>query len=255
MTIPATPPAPTATSAERVAVVTNVTRYAGPGAVSALGRAGYTVVCHDEDLVEEVPRAEFEANHRGAVACGSKTPQGAIGQAIKRYGRVDLLVSNDVYPLQYLPLEACEAADLRRAIEALVVTPVSLVAKAAAEMKRQGRGYIVLITSAAPCRPEAGFSIYSSLRAGASAFAQAAARELAPHRITVNAIAPNFLESELYYPKDLWETDEGKAKLRGLVPVGRLGTPAELGALIAFLASGSADFITGEVIKFTGGWP
>lgn len=244
-----------ATSAARVAVVTNATQYAGPGAVAALARAGYTVVCHDERFAAELPGPDHPANQGGAVACPSKTASGALAYAVKQHGRVDLLVSNDVYPLQYLPLEQCEVADLRRAIDALLVTPVGLVAKAAAEMKRQGGGYIVLITSAAPCRPEPGFSIYSSVRAGASAFAQAAARELAPHRITVNAIAPNFLESELYYPSELWATEAGRAKLQHMVPVGRLGTGAELGALVAFLASGAADFITGEVIKFTGGWP
>jgi len=251
MSGPAVPRAP----AERVAVVTNATRYAGAGAVAALKRSGYTVVCHDDSFIDGAPGADHEANHGGAVACASKTAGGALAHAIKRYGRLDLLVSNDVYPLQYLRLEECEAADLRRAVDALLVTPFSLVSRAAAEMKRQGRGYIVLITSAAPCRPEPGFSIYSTVRAAASAFAQAAARELAPHRITVNAIAPNFLESELYYPSEHWGTEAGRAKLQQLVPVGRLGTSAELGALIAFLASGSADFITGEVIKFTGGWP
>lgn len=233
-------------TADRIAVVTNASRYAGPGTVEVLRSRGYTVVCHD-DVVAQPPGADHEQRHR--------TASGAIAHAIKHHGRLDLLVSNDVYPLQYLQLEACEAADLRRAVDALLVTPVSLVSRAAAEMKRQRRGYIVLITSAAPSRPEPGFSIYSAVRAGASAFAQAAARELAPHGITVNAIAPNFLESELYYPSEYWSTEAGRAKLAQQVPVGRLGTSAELGALIAFLAGGSADFITGEVIKFAGGWP
>lgn len=244
-----------ATPADRVAVVTNATRYAGPGSVAALGRAGYVVLCHDESFADEAGRREFEARQEGAVACAGRTPNGAVGQAVKRYGRIDVVVSNDVYPIKYVPVEESDTADFRHAAEALLVTPVAVVAKAAAQMKRQGRGHIVLITSAAPLRPEPGFSFYSSLRAGASAFAQAAARELAPHGITVNAVAPNFLESELYYPQALWGTAEGRQKLRGLLPAGRLGTCEEIGNLVVFLTGGGGDFLTGEVIKFTGGWP
>jgi 3-oxoacyl-[acyl-carrier protein] reductase len=238
----------------RVAIVTNATVYAGPGAVAKLLEAEYEVLCHDETFVSEANRTAFESSHPGASTYGSKAPTGAVAHAVKAWGRLDLLVSNDVFPLQYLPIDEIETAELRRAIDALLMTPIAMVSKAAAQMKRQSKGTIVMVTSAAPSRPDPGFSIYSSVRAGASAFSHAAARELAPHGINVNAIAPNFLESETYYPAELWSTPEGKDKLKKLLPAGRLGTGQELGALIVFLASGAADFITGEVIKFTGGW-
>lgn len=240
---------------ERVAIVTNVTAYGGPGSAGGLLEAGYRVLCHDASFEDEAARRAFEQRHPAASAYPSKSVNGVVGHAIKQWGRLDALVCNDVLPLQYLPVEALEAGEIRRAADALVTTPMTLTARAAVEMKRTGGGAIVLITSAAPSRPEPGFSIYSSLRAAASAFAQAAARELAPHRITVNAIAPNFLESELYYPAALWGTPEGSAKLERLLPMGRLGTERELGALVAFLASGAAGFVTGEVVKFAGGWP
>ncbi|HRC56832.1 MAG: SDR family oxidoreductase [Myxococcales bacterium] len=240
---------------ERVAVVTNVTAYAGPGSVGGLLEAGYRVLGHDPSFESEAARREFELGHPAASAYPSKSVNGVVGHAIKQWGQLDVLVCNDVLPLQYQPVEELEAGDIRRAADALVTTPMTLTARAAVEMKRRGGGAIVLITSAAPSRPEPGFSIYSSLRAAASAFAQAAARELAPHRITVNAIAPNFLESELYYPDALWGTAEGRAKLERLLPMGRLGSGRELGALVAFLANGTAGFLTGEVVKFAGGWP
>ncbi|MFF7180202.1 SDR family oxidoreductase [Streptomyces sp. NPDC008121] len=241
-------------AAGRVAVVTHATRYAGPGSVEALRKAGYTVLCHDESFLDEAARASFEDGRDGAVASSARTATGAVGQAVKRYGRLDLVVSNDVHPARYLPVEQADPAELRRAAEALLVTPVAVLAKAAAHMKRRGSGHIVLMTSAAPLRPEAGFSTYSSLRAGASAYARAAARELAPHGVTVHAVAPNFLESETYYPPELWETDEGRERLRDLLPAGRLGTAEEIGDLVVFLGSGSADFLTGDVLHFTGGW-
>ncbi|MFC7310687.1 SDR family oxidoreductase [Streptomyces monticola] len=239
----------------RVAVVTNAGRYAGPGAVPALLKAGFTVLCHDEDFADETRRAAFESAHPGAVACKHRTPGRTITQAVREHGRIDLLVSNDTYPLHYRPVDESDTGDLRQAAESLLVTPIDLVARAAEHMKRQGSGHIVLITSAAPDAAQPGFAVYSSLRAGASAFAQAAARELAPYKITVHAIAPNFLESELYYPEEIWDTDEGRDRLKALVPAGRLGTKQEIGELIVFLSGCSACFLTGDVIKFTGGWP
>lgn len=240
---------------ERVAIVTNATAYAGPGSVSGLLEAGYRVLAHDASFDSEAARQAFAQQHPAAVAYPSKAASGVVAHAVKQWGQLDALVCNDVLPLQYLPVEELEAGEIRRAADALVTTPMTLTARAAVEMKRRGGGAIVLITSAAPSRPEPGFSIYSSLRAAASAFAQAAARELAPHRISVNAIAPNFLESELYYPAALWGTADGRAKLERLLPMGRLGTGRELGALVVFLASGAAGFVTGEIVKFAGGWP
>lgn len=237
-----------------VAVVTNALQYAGPGAVAALSAAGYALVCHDEAFLDETVRRDFEAGQPGACAHPGKAPGAAIAHAVRMHGRIDALISNDVHALQHTPLEVGEASDMRRACEALLVTPFALLAKAAAEMKRHGGGHIVLVTSAAPLRPEPGFSAYSAARAGASALARAAARELAPHGITVNAVAPNFLASETYYPAEVWGTAEGEKKLRGLLPAGRLGEAREIGALIAFLVSGQADFMTGEIINFTGGW-
>jgi NAD(P)-dependent dehydrogenase (short-subunit alcohol dehydrogenase family) len=239
----------------RVAVVTNATAYAGPGAVNALLKAGYTVVCHDPSFIDGQRRTEFENGHHGAVASEHQSPERAVTRAIRLHDRIDVLVSNDVHPLQHIPVEQCEASDIRAAAEALLIGPVALVAKAAGRMRRQGSGRIIMITSAAPAKPEPGFSVYSCARAGASAFAQAAGRELAPHGITVNAIAPNFLESEQYYPDALWRTEAGADRLAQLVPAGRLGTGPEIGELVVFLAGDAAAFITGEVIRFTGGWP
>ena len=249
------PPTADPPPAERVVVVTHATPYAGPGAVPALGAAGFTVVCHDGSFTADEARAKFEAGHESAVvACPARTPSGAVTWAIRRYGRLDAVISNDVYPGKYLPVEQADVTELRAAAEALLVAPVAVVAKAAAQMKRQGHGRIVLVTSAAPVRPEHGFSYYSSLRAAASAFARAAARELAAQHVTVNAVAPNFLESETYYPEEAWGTEDGQERLRGLLPIGRLGTAREIGNLIVFLTSGRADFVTGEVVGFTGGW-
>jgi NAD(P)-dependent dehydrogenase (short-subunit alcohol dehydrogenase family) len=239
----------------KIAVVTCASKYAGPGIVSELLKADYTVVCHDKAFVNENEKMKFENQYPGVYLNSSKDPATLVTTVLKQFNQIDLLVSNDVQPLKYLHLDEADAADMRETVEALLVWPFCLLGKVAAKMKKQGKGYIVLITSAAPLQPEVGFSIYSSVRAGCTALARAAAKELASYNITVNAIAPNYLESEIYYPSQFWSTPENSQKLKKAVPVGRLGKAKEVGALVAFLASGSVDFITGEVIHFTGGWP
>lgn len=239
----------------KVALITHATKYAGPGALSALLEEGFTVMCHDEIFIDEEEKKLFEMQYPNVFTSSDKNPVTLVDNTIKQCGRIDLFVSNDVYPLRYLKIDESSPSDIREAAETLLVWPFYLLGRVVAKMKQQEKGYIILITSAASDRPKIGFSIYSSVRSATSALAQAAACELATHNITVNAIAPNFLESESYYPPELWTTKKKKDELLKLVPMGRLGRPDEIGALIAFLASGKADFITGEVINFTGGWP
>jgi NAD(P)-dependent dehydrogenase (short-subunit alcohol dehydrogenase family) len=96
----------------------------------------------------------------------------------------------------------------------------------------------------------------TTLRAATTAFAKALAKEAAPFGIQANVIAPNYLASELYYPRSRFVDDPaGRAEIERIVPFGRLGDPSEVGALVAFFASGRSPFTTGQVVKFTGGWP
>ena len=96
----------------------------------------------------------------------------------------------------------------------------------------------------------------TTLRAATTAFAKSLAQEAAPFGIQANVVAPNYLYSEAYYPRARYLDDpEGRAEIARTVPMGRLGEPGEIGALIAFLASGRSGFTTGQVICFTGGWP
>ena len=108
---------------------------------------------------------------------------------------------------------------------------------------------------ARPARPEPGFAVPTSLRAATTAFAKALAMEAAPFGIQSNVVAPNYLYSELYYPKARFVDDSaGREAIARIVPFGRLGNPEEVGALIAFLASGKSSFTTGQVVHFSGGW-
>jgi len=93
-------------------------------------------------------------------------------------------------------------------------------------------------------------------RAASNALVRSLAVELAPSNISVNAIAPNFLYSEAYYPKARFVHDAaGSEFVKRSVPAGRLGRPDEIGEVIAFLATTKARFMTGAIIDFSGGWP
>jgi 3-oxoacyl-[acyl-carrier protein] reductase len=122
-------------------------------------------------------------------------------------------------------------------------------------MKQRHSGSFVFITSAREARPEPGFAVPTTVRAATTAFAKALAKEVAPFGIQANVVAPNYLYSEMYYPKARFvDSAEGRDLIARTVPFGRLGQPEEVGALICFLASGKSPFTTGQVIHFTGGW-
>ena len=94
------------------------------------------------------------------------------------------------------------------------------------------------------------------MRSAALAMALSLARELAPWNIQVNVVQPNYLYSELYYPKAHFiESEDGKKEIRNKVPLGRLGEPSEIGELVELFVSGRSTFTTGQIINFTGGWP
>ena len=114
-------------------------------------------------------------------------------------------------------------------------------------MKARRRGAFVFVTSARETRPEPGFAVPTTLRAATTAFAKALAKEAAPFGIQANVVAPNYLYSEMYYPRARFVDDPaGREVIAKLVPFGRLGEQGEVSALIAFLASGQSPFTTGQ---------
>ena len=240
----------------RRVLLTNALSYAGPGALAALAARGDRVACHDAAFVDPAPRRAFEAAWPQATALANVAPEAAAAEAADLLGELDAVVSNDVHPLTPAPIEDVDIADLRATLEAVTVFPFRLAQSVLPAMKRRRGGSLVFVTSARERRPEPGYAVPTAARAATTAFAKALAKEAAPYQIQVNVVAPNYLASELYYPRARFVDDPaGRAKIAELVPFGRLGRPDEVGGLIAFLTSGQSPFTTGQVIDFTGGWP
>ncbi len=138
---------------------------------------------------------------------------------------------------------ACDVTDEAQLDAVIATVKVELGAPSVADPARE-------------TRPEPGFAVPTTLRAATTAFAKALAKEAAPFGVQANVVAPNYLYSEMYYPRARFIDDPtGRDTIARAVPFGRLGQQEEVGALIAFLASGKSSFTTGQVIYFAGGWP
>jgi NAD(P)-dependent dehydrogenase (short-subunit alcohol dehydrogenase family) len=237
-------------------LMTNVCQYTGPGSVPVLLREHGALYCHDGSFADPVAARRFEAEHSGAVALAAQTPQALADELAARGVAIETVIHNDVHPNTPLPIEEIPLEMFQAAFDALVLFPARLTQLLLPAMKTARRGRFVFVTSARYLQPEPGFGVATSIRAATTAFAQALAREVAPHGIQVNVVAPNYLYSEAYYPRARFIDDpEGRAQIAAKVPLGRLGRPEEIGELIGFLASGRTSFVTGQVIDFTGGWP
>lgn len=242
--------------AEPVALVTNVRDFAGPPAVDALGAAGFRVLAYDRDFSDDAIGTAFGAAHPDAEPLSAADPADLVSRAWEAAGQVDVIVSNDHFPARHVPTEDACLDVLRETLERLVVDPFALLKAAIPRFKSQGGGAVVMITSCRTQLPMPGGAIPDAARAAVNALVRSLAIELAPDDIPVNAIAPNFLYSEAYYPRaDFLDDPAGRAFVEASVPAGRLGKPEEIGELISFLATTRARFLTGAVIDFAGGWP
>lgn len=237
-------------------LLTNACQYAGPGTVPVLLRDRARLCCHDTSFVDPDVARSFEARHRGATALKAQTPAAIADELLARSVSPEAVVHNDVHPNTPRPIGEIPTEELQASFDALLRFPFELTQRLLPAMKARRGGRFVFVTSARHRQPEPGFSVATSIRAATTAFALALAREAAPLGIQVNVVAPNYLYSEAYYPRSRFVDDPaGRAQVAAKVPMGRLGTPEEIGELVGFLVSGRSAFVTGQVIDFTGGWP
>jgi NAD(P)-dependent dehydrogenase (short-subunit alcohol dehydrogenase family) len=235
-----------------VVVVTNATSYVGPASVDRLLRDGARVIAQLRGSTDA--REAYLEAHPGVIVTDADDPSEIIAAALDACGRLDAVVSNDDAPAIRAGIEDAALADFRQGLEDMMVRPFALAQSAARVMKAQGGGRIVMITSAAPLRGLTNYSMYAAARGGANALMLSLARELAPHHIIVNAIAPNYVANPTYFPAALLDDPVARAKIERNIPLGRLGTPEEVGALVSFFAIGDCGFVTGHVVPIAGGW-
>lgn len=238
------------------ALVTNAREFAGPPAVVALQEAGFQVVVHDTAFVDPAIRTSYEQMHPGLIVLAEQRPAEIVEAAWAVAQRLDVLISNDAYPPIHGAIAEASIADLHATLEQLVVFPFALAKAAIPRLIAQAHARVVMITSNRTRLPLSGGAIPDIARAGLNALVTSLSLELAPHGIPVNAIAPNYLYSETYFPRAQFvDHAAGRAYIQDVVPVGRLAEPAEIGELIRYLATMQGSFLTGAIIDFSGGWP
>ncbi len=238
----------------RTAIITGGAQGIGRAIADRLAAEGAAVVIADvkADLAGEAAVA-IEARGSQALAVATDVTDAEqvaalVQKTLDRFGRIDILVNNAGTTRDGLFLMMPEADwDLVMMVN---LKSAYLVTKAVVRsMMKQRYGRIVSISSVAGLCGNAGQANYAASKAGLVGFTKALAKELGPRGITVNAVAPGFVRTEL--TRELPEALIAKAV--ELTPLGRLGTVDDIAAAVAFLASEDAAFVTGQVLRVDGG--
>lgn len=176
----------------------------------------------------------------------------AVAAAIAHFGRpASILVNNAGDCIDPTPVDTMDEALWRRVIDINLTGPFLCAKHCIPGMKALGRGRIINISSiSARSGGGPGSAHYVASKAGVEGFTRALAKELAPFKITVNAVAPGIVSTALLRRLN---TPDGLEKLRQTVPLLRLGAVNEIARVVAFLASDDASYMTGEVVAVNGG--
>lgn len=238
---------------DKVAIITGGSRGIGRAAALALASSGAKVVVNyarssdaADAVVREIQAAGGEAIAFQADVSQSEDVDNLIKQTLDKFKRIDVLVNNagitkDTLLLRMKPEQWQAVIDLN-------LTGVFLCTKAVSKtMLKQKSGRIINIASIAGQMGNPGQANYSAAKAGVIGFTKTVAKELASRGVTVNAVAPGFIETDMTH--DLKSEDIVK-----LIPLGRYGKPEEVAGTIRFLAADpAAAYITGQVFNVDGG--
>ena len=239
----------------KVALVTGASRGIGQATAIELAKAGADVVVNfiGNEAVAQETVAAIEALGRKAIKIkadvgNAEDVQAMVDEAVAAFGHIDILVNNAGITRDGL-LIRMKDSDWDDVLN-INLKGVYLVTKAVAKlMVKQRAGRIINMTSVSGVTGNVGQANYAAAKAGVIGFTKTCAKELAARGITVNAVAPGFIETAMtdVLPEKI------KEGIAATVPFGRMGQPEEIASVVTFLASDFASYITGQVLNVDGG--
>jgi 3-oxoacyl-[acyl-carrier protein] reductase len=242
---------------KKVAIVTGGSRGIGRAIIMALAEPGLTVVFNHFDPPEDTAADETiqMARDKGCETEGVRLDvsdyqavqefvQGVVG----RHGRVDILVNNAGITRDNL-LSRMKEVDWDAVLAVNLKSVFNCTQAVSRYMMKQRYGRVVNIASVVGAMGNAGQTNYAASKAGIMGFSKSVARELASRNVTVNAVAPGFIETEMTAQLP----EKAKEAFLAQIPLGRAGQPEDVAQLVKFLLSDEASYITGQVIHLNGG--
>lgn len=240
---------------DKIALVTGASRGIGAAIAKAFAKEGAVVVINYNGSKEKAQAAADEITSSGGKAeiyqcsvsdfdaCGDM-----IKTLIKKYGHIDILVNNAGITRDGLLMKMAEE-DFDAVIDTNLKGAFNTIRHMSRYFLKQKSGKIINISSVSGILGNAGQANYSASKAGVIGLTKSAARELASRGIQVNAIAPGFIATDMTDAMP----EEAKEKMTEMIPLNRIGKPEEIADMAVFLASGKADYITGQVFAVDGG--
>jgi 3-oxoacyl-[acyl-carrier protein] reductase len=242
----------------KVALITGGSRGIGAATVRLFVRAGAKVVFNYAQSEAQAERlvTECSADRCFAVRAdlsGTESAAALVPAAIERFGGLDILVGNHgIWPSSDVSVDAMPDEQWRKTVAVNLDSMFALVKHAVAQMKRQNHGgYVVLVSSTAGQRGEAGHVDYAATKGALISMVKGLSTELAPFGIRVNCVAPGWVDTEM--SADALRGAESAKEIFATIPLGRVGTPEEIAGPILFLCTKYAGFITGEIFNVNGG--
>src|SRR6478752_2193656 len=239
----------------KVALVTGGSRGIGRAAVMALAERGAHVVINyvsNEAAARETVTAVENAGGKAELlqfdVANGEAAEKAIAEVAKRLGRLDILVNSAGIAIDGLLLRLKDE-DFDRIMSVNVRGALACARAATKVMIRAKTGRIIFLSSVIGEMGNAGQTAYSASKAALLGVTKSLAREYASRGITVNAVTPGFIDTDMTSGL----TDEQKSAMLTAVPLGRTGSAREIAAAIAYLASDEAGYITGQALRVNGG--
>jgi NAD(P)-dependent dehydrogenase (short-subunit alcohol dehydrogenase family) len=238
-----------------VVVVTGAGRGMGRAIAEELGSAGAKVVVNysrSKEPAEEVVQKLSQNGAQDAVAIGADVskPDEAkklIEETLERFGRIDVLVNNAGITVDKT-MKKLTTDDWEKVVQVDLNSSYYTVKAALSQFIEQESGTIINISSFVGQAGNFGQTNYAAAKAGMIGFTKSAAQELARYNVTVNAICPGFIETDMFSAVP----EEVKDRIRARIPLGRIGEPYEVARAVRFLVE-DGSYITGQTININGG--